>query len=207
MRVSKEHDERRNEILDTAAELFEAKGYNKTTINDILNKIGIAKGTFYYYFKSKEEVLDAIIERLNEGALIRAKLIKERSDLSPIEKILQLILALRMEEPKSGVMDELHNPENALMHQKTLTGIVNGLTPILTDIVDEGIQAGVFSTPYPKETIQIMLTAALTLTDEGIFSLTDEEKQRLLQAIIYSLETLLGAKPGSFEPVLMALLG
>lgn len=64
MRITKEHDERRNEILDTAEKLFYTKGYTKTTINDMLQEIGIAKGTFYYYFKSKEEVMHAMIERI-----------------------------------------------------------------------------------------------------------------------------------------------
>ena len=53
-RIVKEADERRNEILDAAETLFTEKGYSKTTIIDILNQVGIAKGTFYYYFKSKE---------------------------------------------------------------------------------------------------------------------------------------------------------
>jgi AcrR family transcriptional regulator len=61
MRVIKEPEERRNEILDTAETLFFTKGYGKTTVNDILQAIGIAKGTFYYYFKSKEEVMDAVL--------------------------------------------------------------------------------------------------------------------------------------------------
>ena len=54
MRIVKEHEERKNEILDTAEILFEEKGYDKCSVNDILNRIGIAKGTFYHYFKSKE---------------------------------------------------------------------------------------------------------------------------------------------------------
>ena len=61
-RIVKEADERRNEILDAAETLLQ-KRVLKTTIIDILNQVGIAKGTFYYYFKSKEEVMDAIIER------------------------------------------------------------------------------------------------------------------------------------------------
>ena len=54
MRIVKEHDERRNEIITTAEEFFLTKGFNKTTVNDILKRIGIAKGTFYHYFVSKE---------------------------------------------------------------------------------------------------------------------------------------------------------
>ena len=55
--------------MDKAESLFEVKGYNKTTVNDILREVNIAKGTFYYYFKSKEEVLDAVIDRYLEIAL------------------------------------------------------------------------------------------------------------------------------------------
>ena len=51
MRIVKEHDERKNEIIDTASCIFAQKGYDKTSVNDILNAIGIAKGTFYHYFK------------------------------------------------------------------------------------------------------------------------------------------------------------
>lgn len=199
MRISKEHDVRRNEILDKAASLFETNGYNKTTVNDILREVNIAKGTFYYYFKSKEEVMDAIIDRYMEIGLERAEEVKARVDLSPTEKLLQVILALRMGEPEGGVIEELHNPENALMHQKSITGIVLGLTPIMTDIVKEGIVAGHFNTPFPAQTIQIMLAASMTLTDEGIFSFTKEEQFLLMQAIVHSFETLLGAEKGSFE--------
>ena len=47
VRVVKEHDERKNEIIDTAARIFGQKGYDKSSVNDILNTIGIAKGTFF----------------------------------------------------------------------------------------------------------------------------------------------------------------
>lgn len=199
MRISKEHDVRRKEILDTASALFDKKGYNNTTINDILREVNIAKGTFYYYFKSKEEVMDAIIDRFLEIGLERAEAVKVRKDISATEKLLQVILGLRMGGADHGVIEELHNPENALMHQKSITAIILSLTPIMTEIVEEGIAQGEFRTPYPAQTIQIMLAASMTLTDEGLFSFNQEEQLQLLQAIVYSFETLLGAKEGSFQ--------
>jgi len=206
MRVTKEHDERRNEILDKAASLFETKGYDRTTVNDILREVNIAKGTFYYYFKSKEEVLDAILDRYLETALERAEAVRKRPDLSPADKLLQVILSLRMTSPGSEVVEELHKPENALMHQKSIAGAIMKLTPILKEIVEEGIKAGCFSTPYPEQTIQILLAAGLTLTDEGMFSFTQEEQMRLFQALVHAYETLLGAKRGSFASGLDALI-
>ena len=80
MRIVKEHDERRNEIITTAEEFFLTKGFNKTTVNDILKRIGIAKGTFYHYFVSKEEVLDAVIGQIIDQEISRAKKSKIQMD-------------------------------------------------------------------------------------------------------------------------------
>ena len=63
MAKSKTKAVRREEILDAAEELFVTKGYEQATTVDIMQKVGIAKGTLYYHFTSKEEILDALIER------------------------------------------------------------------------------------------------------------------------------------------------
>ena len=73
MRIVKNAEERKMEILDTAEHLFETQGFDNTSTNDILNEIGIARGTLYYHFKSKEEILDAIISRLTRQLLEKAK--------------------------------------------------------------------------------------------------------------------------------------
>ncbi|MGB6371054.1 MAG: TetR/AcrR family transcriptional regulator, partial [Atribacterota bacterium] len=59
VRIIKKYDERRTEFLDTAQELFFTKGYEQTAVETIIKKMGLSKGTFYYYFKSKEDLLDA----------------------------------------------------------------------------------------------------------------------------------------------------
>ena len=69
MKTVKESEIRRQEILVAARELFIKKGYEQTSVNDILKIVDIAKGTFYYYFASKSEVLDAIVlDIVEEGA-------------------------------------------------------------------------------------------------------------------------------------------
>ena len=61
--MRKEAEERRNEILDAVDELFGQKGFDGTSTNDILEKVGIARGTLYYHFESKEDIMDALIDR------------------------------------------------------------------------------------------------------------------------------------------------
>ena len=64
MRTIKEAEVRKNEILDVAEKLFAVKGFDGTSTNEILEKTGIARGTLYYHFKSKEDILDGVIIRM-----------------------------------------------------------------------------------------------------------------------------------------------
>lgn len=199
MKNSKEYNERRNEILDAAGRLFSTKGYNKCTVKDILDVVGIAKGTFYYYFNSKEEVLDAIIERVTEIVVMRAEEAASNPERSPVMKMLNIILSMRVErEVDNDIMEELHKPENALMHQKSLNLIVTRVTPILAKVVDEGISQGIFKSDFPVQYMQIFLTSSITLLDDGIFQVKPEEQQMTLRALVALLEKMLGVQEETF---------
>ncbi len=103
MRIVKEYEERRKEILETAERLFLTKGYTKTTVNDILKEIGIAKGTFYHYFKSKEEVMDEIIMRIIKEDVTKAKRIVSNPDIPVLDKLFKILME---QSPKSGDVKE-----------------------------------------------------------------------------------------------------
>ncbi len=198
MKVTKEYNERRNEILDEAKKLFWTKGYNKCTVKDILNAVGIAKGTFYYYFNSKEEVLDAIIERVTEVVVARAEEVASDPELSPVMKMINTILSMRVEsEVDNDLIEELHKPKNALMHQKSLSLMVTRITPILVKVVDEGISKGIFKSDFPTQYMQIFLTSSITLLDGGIFQVKPEEQQMTLRALVALLEKMVGVEDGT----------
>ncbi|NLG05355.1 MAG: TetR/AcrR family transcriptional regulator [Clostridia bacterium] len=199
MRIVKEYDERRNEIIDTAKKLFITKGYNKSSVNDILNEIGIAKGTFYYYFASKEEVLDAIIYQTTDIIVSRLEAICEDQTMSCDEKLLTAFEALNVEEQGgTELLNEIHKPENAMMHQKSLTSMVILLTPLFQKIIESGIEAGEYKCEYPKEYMQLFLSSSFTLLDDGIFSNNEIEKPKLLKAMITMLESMLHVEAGHF---------
>ena len=86
MRIVKEAEERKNEILDVAGRLFGEQGYDATSTNDILKEIGIARGTLYYHFKSKEEILDAMIDRMTEQILEKAKSIVKQTEIPVLQR-------------------------------------------------------------------------------------------------------------------------
>lgn len=199
MRIVKEHEERRNEILDTAQRLFSKMGYEKCTVNDILNEIGIAKGTFYHYFKSKTEVLDAITERATELIAERAAEVAENTAFTPEEKLLHIFLSMQIkEEVGENLLEEMHKPENALMHQKSLASAIRVLTPILVGVVVEGMEQGVFTTAYPEQNMQIFLAASITLLDGGIFEMAQEKQQMMFRALVAMLAGMLGVEEKVF---------
>lgn len=199
MRIIKEPQERRNEILDTAEMFFCTKGYARTTINDILQEIGIAKGTFYYYFKSKEELMDAIIIRFVDLGTAKAKEIAANPNLTVHEKLFQSILAQKPDGAnKDKITEQLHQAGNAEMHQKSLIETVLRLTPVLAEVVKQGIRERAFNTPYPIEVMEILLISGQFLFDDATFRWTPDEMAQRIQAFIHTMETLLGAEKGSF---------
>lgn len=199
MRIIKEHDERRSEILDTAEKLFHIKGYEKCTVNDILKEVAIAKGTFYYYFKSKQEVLDAIVARYTEIVVNRVAEILETGKLSPEEKLLSAFMSMNVNnQVGSEILEEMHKTENALLHQRTLSQMISALAPALATIVEEGVEKKVWNCRYPLQNMQIFLAASLTLTDEGIFEQDAASQRNIMAALIGMLEKMLEVPEDSF---------
>lgn len=193
MRVVKDYDERKQEILSVAQRLFAVKGYGKCSVNDILQEVGIAKGTFYYYFSSKEEVLDAIIMQITDKVRMRLDIIVKQSFETMEQKLLAVALGMRVEsEVQEGLLDEFHKPENALFHQKSLVAMENTVLPYMVSVVEEGVRCQAFVCPYPKEYMQIFLTSALVLLDDGIFEMDSDEKQKSFRALIALLSQMLG---------------
>jgi AcrR family transcriptional regulator len=131
MRVVKEAEERRNEILDAAENLFIAKGYERATVNDILDATGIAKGTFYYHFKSKERVLDGIVKRRGDAGIRAARDVAESGGMNAAEKLLRIMLAQKPgDRRQERLIEALEHAENSCMFVKSLTDIVRRLAPI-----------------------------------------------------------------------------
>ncbi|WP_458460211.1 TetR/AcrR family transcriptional regulator [Paenibacillus sp.] len=202
MRLIKNPEERRNEILDAAEILFVTKGYTKATVMDILQACNIAKGTFYYYFQSKEEVMNAIVMRFILSGEASARRVVSDPELNAHDKILRIIMAQNPpDDRKLGLIEQLHSVHNVEMHQKSLVETVIRLSPILAEVVEQGIQEGVFHTPAPQESIEFLLVSSQFLLDRGIFQWEEEELQKKVEAFTHIMERVLGAEKGSFAYV------
>ncbi|MGO5082365.1 TetR/AcrR family transcriptional regulator [Oscillospiraceae bacterium LCP25S3_F9] len=204
MRVVKEAEERRNEILDVAQRLFTAKGFDNTSTNDILNEIGIARGTLYYHFKSKEEILDAMIDRTTKQLVDKAKSIVYQKDVPVFERFTNMILTLNISNSSFGneILQQVHKPQNALMHQKIEARLLAEVTPLITVLIEDGIKQGICSTDYPQEVAEMTFVYSNAVLD-NLNKYNDDERNRKINGYIYNLERLLNMERGSMQKVIL----
>lgn len=210
MRIVKEADVRKNEILDAAGILFAEKGYDSTSVTDIMNAVGIAKGTLYHHFKSKEDMLDALIQRQTVDILTAAKKIADDKSIPVKERIVRTILSFRIDteqEEDKEMIEQLHKPQNILMHQKTKKIVYQSVPPIMADIVKDGVQQGIFETSYPLECMEMALCYLDVMLDDDMFELTSTERLDKIRAFLYQLERLLGVEEGELASFEIAFVG
>jgi AcrR family transcriptional regulator len=204
MRIIKDADERKNEILDAVEKLFSEKGYDETSISEIIEKVGIARGTVYYHFKSKEDMLDALIDRMSGRFLKAAKEISEDKNIPVLERFFKTVTSLNAgSDADKSLNNHMHKPQNALLHQKTQRIILEKIPPILAEIIGDGIRENIFQTPYPYESVEMTVAHVITVFDSDYMAgLSHEEQLKKIIAFIFNIEKLFGAEPGSFTPVL-----
>jgi AcrR family transcriptional regulator len=160
-----EHDAKRNQILDAAQRLVYTKGYERMTVQDILVDLGISSGAFYHYFSSKPAVLEALIERMQQDAEQPLLPLVHDPHLSALEKLQRFFAILDRSRiaQKAFIADLLRvwfADDNAIVRQKVDEAILERRAPLLNEIVRQGIQEGVFKTPYSDHAGEIILSIA-----------------------------------------------
>ncbi|MCK4542227.1 MAG: TetR/AcrR family transcriptional regulator [Spirochaetales bacterium] len=199
-RIVKTPEERKLEIIQTAEKLFRENGYSKISVESIIKEMGVAKGTFYYYFKSKEDVLEAIVDYELDQVVKMAEQVANDTSMDALTKM-QLLLSNSHigDENTKEIAVHLHLPANRELHEISNIQTVLRLSPILAKIVEQGNEEKVFNTKLPLETIQFLLSGSQFLMDSGLFDFSEQEifeRRIVMQEII---EKALSAKRGTFD--------
>ncbi len=207
MRHEKRGDARKQEILDTAEQLFASNGFDNTSTNDIINAIGIARGTLYHHFTSKEDILDSVIDRINDALMHDAKQIAEDTQIPLLDRLTGSITALNVDSRiGEEVLVQVHKPQNALLHQKMQEKMISGIVPIITGLIEEGNRDGIFHSPYPKEAAEMVMIYSNIAFDE-LAEISAEERMQKIQAFIFHAERIMGAEEGTLrEPIMRIFL-
>ena len=205
MRVVKEAQERKKEILDVAEVLFMTKGYEGTGTNDILNAVGIARGTLYHHFKSKEEILDAVIDRFVSKLSAQAEAVADNKEIPVFERIALSIMSMNTDtELGKELTEQMHKPQNALLHQKSQEKLLARINPIISGLIKEAVEQGICSTDYPDEMVDMIMIYSNQAFDD-LAELSEEERVKKVFGFIYNVERLLCVEEGSLQRVILPI--
>lgn len=198
-RIVKKASDRKAEIVSTARRLFQTQEYDKTSMQDIMDALGIAKGTIYHYFTSKEALLEAVIDDIVEKNIQQMQTRLKNASGNALQKMELLVKANNMAADNKDILDHLHKPGNDAMHSRLLAATLVKLAPLYAELIQQGCDEGIFKTETPLECAEFILSAIQFLTDMGIYPWTQEDLKRRIQAFPKLIEQQLRASPGSFQ--------
>ena len=185
MAITKE--ERRNEIIETAGKLFEEKGYEQTQVQDIVNEIGVAKGLFYYYFKSKDEVMEELADRYAD-AIIDAvnKLIdKDIATFDKINRIFQIFIDSA--EKKYGIFMGILNVKNGITHERIFFNVGKKMVPLVTELILSGNDNGECNCSDPKFITEFLVSGLFNIMNQ----ISPDEKIDYLKEKLPTIKTMI----------------
>ncbi len=153
--------ERKKDFLDTALKLFNEKGYEKTTINDIIKAMGVSKGAFYHYFASKEDVIEHISDNYAEWVLRMTSQLADRKDLKAVEKINQLFQIVQgykrsSSQQRRQIKQIFQNEQNLKLERKILKKLRRQMAVSLEKMIREGVENREFCQVNPKEMTEFL---------------------------------------------------
>lgn len=207
---SQAREDARGELIDAAWQLFSSTGYDATPVSAIIEKVGLSKGAFYYYFTGKEDILDAVVGRIIYDMAEEVEPIPSRASLSPVEKLSRFIETIsnwklaHIDIIKETV-EVIYRDENAIIRQKMNERTVKSFSPVLAKIISQGIEGGVFDVEYPEETAEMIMrfTSAMSEMQAAPFKRLGEDPQvlgpilRRAKLYLGAIERILGAPAGS----------
>ena len=183
-------ERRKQDLLKIAYEMFSQIGYENTSVDMIIEKAGIAKGTYYYYFESKEQTLEEVIGMILDAETEKALELK-KADMPAPQKLVAIIACFKPDVSESSMVDALNKPENLLMHERFNEKLMDRIVPIISDVTYQGIEEGLFACEDVPERVRMVVILANKVFDEKGY--TDKD----VKVFIDIVEKILCAKPGT----------
>jgi len=176
MRISKDPEERKQEIIEAAMMLFEEKGVQKTSMSDIARKLNVAKGLIYYYFRSKDELITYVIESFSLVVDEEIRRIMKDETLEFYGK-LGAILNLFFSSIKDHPTLMKITPGNPGMFEYIKTKLSEIAIKHASALIEDGKRQGYVKNRYPEYMLKILISGIADLYVEGV---TDPNIHRVL---------------------------
>jgi AcrR family transcriptional regulator len=188
-RSTKPHDERRAEIVQASRKLFLKEGFTDAAVSRIVSAIGVAQGTFYYYFSTKEEVLDAVIEEYVQDLGRAFDAILADSMLEPLPA-LQLMVRTELGFDARRAR-ELYSIRGGDVHTRLFSRVTAVLAPRYHALIERGIARGEFASPHPDLVAETILLHLHFLFDRDVLGWSPAQYARRVRAAERLFEILL----------------
>lgn len=181
-----------HKILDALQTLLESKTIQTISVSEIAQTAGIGKGSIYYYFPSKDAILNALVERNYEKPLETAKNLAKQTDISPFTRMAMIFQACRNSSSEFLNQKTASSPDNAqelaFIHHKYLTHLISELKPELTEIIQQGIDNGQIHFDRPAALAEIVLIVLTVKLDNTLVPSTQSEIEETILGLISLLE-------------------
>ena len=188
------------QILDALSSLLSDKRFQSITVSEIAQAAGIGKGSIYYYFPSKEAILEALVERNYKKPLETASNLVNQTDVSPFTRLAMIFQACRDSSSAfSAKQTEAAPQETAFLRQKYMRHIMEQLKPVLTAIMEQGIEQGIIQFDYPAALAEIVLIVLTVKVDNSLAPASPEEIADTIRGLISLLEKGTGNPEGSLN--------
>lgn len=181
-RPADNHENKKRELLLIAESIFLIKGYEQTSIADILKESGISKGGFYHYFSSKEDILSESISKIIDESIEYLKPVIEDKNIDALEKFkLFMIKKSEFQKERIEYAKLLSSILQSDISQYKYTSIASHkMVEPLSKIIEQGISEGVFSVAYPRETADILIRSIISVVQSPFYEeyMTDRSINR-----------------------------
>lgn len=186
------NDTKYTKILNALQTLLDSKDMQHISVSEIARAADMGKGSLYYYFPSKEAILEALVERDYAQPLDTAKSLASRTDIPPFTRMAMIFQACRNSSAqfrsRRNTSAFASAPEQAFIHQKYLTYLITELKPVLTEIIRQGIDAGEIHFDRPSALAEIVLVVLAVKLDNTLVPSTPEETEDTILGLISLLE-------------------
>ena len=186
--------------MDVAEQLFVEKGYDHTSASDIIRKANVAHGTFYYYFKSRDDIVRAIIDRYFARYEQYVEQVAANSEINAPRKLLMISEALFDLSRQKMRLGVVNCDEMKISHYRGYSEHIRAkIIPIIQKIVRQGVEEGFFKIEYPDETADMLVMLNQYVHDELKQIRDPVVGNRKIEALMVMMENTLGALPGTFR--------
>ena len=198
-RVARKRGRRIQEIVTTAAELFGARGYDAVSLEDVADRLDVTKGSLYYYFASKDELVTAAIETLGNEWTGRLARLPAAGQGSPTERLRALLrehigIAVREYPAALGLFLV---PENWPAEQRArIKELRRRHDRLFRRVVEEGVASGEFTVTTVGTVLQCM-HAAMSQTPTWCGHLGAGAREKAMDEMTDTLMMLVGVRPAS----------